>query len=297
MAFKMWAPMTALARLLVVSGSPSASASAIVTEWLDQTIPAAKQTAWEPTVGARFFALVHAAMYDAWTAYDPVAVGVFSGTALRGKGGPATVANKREAISHAAYQVLRELAPVRRRALAEYMAGLGYDLNATSSAAIVGRRAGQAALAATRDDGANQASNYQDTSGYRVAEPPTASSWQPIDELGSPQLPVSPHWGRVMTFALRSADEFRPVPPPRAAIRRRQSRAGRFRPLRDGGDQDRRQYRFHQALRKRRTAAHGAWIPSNQPDVALCGATSGEQPHRDLRGPSGLRPQRRARFQ
>jgi hypothetical protein len=42
MAFKMWAPMTALARLLVVSGSPSASASAIVTEWLDQSIPAAK---------------------------------------------------------------------------------------------------------------------------------------------------------------------------------------------------------------------------------------------------------------
>jgi hypothetical protein len=47
-------------------------------------------------------------------------------------------------------------------------------------------------------------------------------------------------------------------------------------PLRDGGDQDRRQYRFRQALRKRRTAAHGAWIPSNQPDVAQRGATSGE---------------------
>ena len=70
-------------------------------------------------------------------------------------------------------------------------------------------------MAAARDDGANQASNYQDTSGYRVAEPLTASSWQPIDELGSRQLPVSPHWRRVMTFALRSADEFRPVPPPR----------------------------------------------------------------------------------
>jgi hypothetical protein len=134
-------------------------------------------------------------MYDAWTAYDSVAVGAFSGTALRGKGGPATVANKREAVSHAAYQVLRELAPVRRRALAEYMAGLGYDTNANSGAAIVGRRAAQAVLAAARDDGANQGSNYQDTSGYHVAEPPTGSSWQPIDEMGSAQLPVSPHWG------------------------------------------------------------------------------------------------------
>ena len=75
----------------LVSAAQPAFASSIVTEWLDQTIPAAKQTAWEPTVSARFFALVHAAMYDAWTAYDPVAVGVFTGTSLRGTGGPSTV--------------------------------------------------------------------------------------------------------------------------------------------------------------------------------------------------------------
>src|SRR6516164_10795757 len=106
--------------VLVASTQP-ACASSIVTEWLDQTIPAAKQTAWEPTVGARFFALVHAAMYDAWTAYDPVAVGIFAGTSLRGTGGPSTVVNKREAVSHAAYEVLRELAPVRSRALPTWL--------------------------------------------------------------------------------------------------------------------------------------------------------------------------------
>jgi PAP2 superfamily len=194
MAFKMWALMSALAGLMVVSGSPPACMGAHGR--------------------CALFCAYPRAMYDAWTAYDSVAVGAFSGSALRGKGGPATVANKREAVSHAAYQVLRELAPVRRRALAEYMAGLGYDTNANSGAAIVGRRAAQAVLAAARDDGANQGSNYQDTSGYHVAEPPTGSSWQPIDEMGSSQLPVSPHWGRVMTFALRSADEFRPAAPP-----------------------------------------------------------------------------------
>ena len=58
--------------MVLASATQPASASSIVTEWLDQTIPAAKQTAWEPTIGARFFALVHAAMYDAWTAYDPL---------------------------------------------------------------------------------------------------------------------------------------------------------------------------------------------------------------------------------
>ena len=107
-------------------------------------------------MSARFFALVHVAMYDAWTAYDPVAVGVFTGAALRGTGGPSTVVNKREAVSHAAYEVLRELAPVRSRALAAYMAALGYETNATSAPAMVGRRAAQAALAAARQDGANQ---------------------------------------------------------------------------------------------------------------------------------------------
>jgi hypothetical protein len=200
--------------MVLVSATQPASASSIVTEWLDQTIPAAKQTAWEPTVGARFFALVHAAMYDAWTAYDPVAVGVFTGTSLRGTGGPSTVVNKREAVSHAAYEVLRELAPVRHRALAAYMAELGYEPNATSAPAMVGRRAAQAVLAAAREDGANQEADYQDTTGYQVADPPSASSWRPTHELGGLQLPVSPHWSRVMTFVLRNADEFRPPAPP-----------------------------------------------------------------------------------
>ena len=151
--------------MVLVSAAQPAFASSIVTEWLDQTIPAAKQTAWEPTMSARFFALVHVAMYDAWTAYDPVAVGVFTGAALRGTGGPSTVVNKREAVSHAAYEALRELAPVRSRALAAYVAALGYETNATSAPAMVGRRAAQAALAAARQDGANQEAGYQDTSG------------------------------------------------------------------------------------------------------------------------------------
>ena len=91
--------------VVLVSAAQPTFASSIVTEWLDQTIPAAKQTAWEPTMSARFFALVHVAMYDAWTAYDPVAVGVFTGAALHGTGGPSTVVNKREAMSHAACEV------------------------------------------------------------------------------------------------------------------------------------------------------------------------------------------------
>jgi membrane-associated phospholipid phosphatase len=190
-------------------------ASSIVTEWLDESVPAANEVAWEPTVGARFLALVHTAIYDAWAAYDPVAVGVQTGRRLKGLAGPPTVVNKRESISHAAYEVLQALAPGRRKALVLRMRELGYDPASQTPAARVGREAAQAVLAAARDDGANQAGNFADTTGYRPA-PEGADRWQPIRALGADQLPLTPHWSRVLPFALSHAAEFRPPPPPAA---------------------------------------------------------------------------------
>ena len=113
--------------LILVTQASTAKAASIVTEWLDQALPYAQEVAWEPTVGSRFFSILQTAIYDAWTAYDPVAVGVVSGTALKGQGGADNEANKREAISHAAFTVLRTFAPQHRRALIERMEELGYD--------------------------------------------------------------------------------------------------------------------------------------------------------------------------
>ena len=203
----------ALSVILIVPAS-TASAASIVTEWLDQALPYAQEVAWEPTVGSRFFSILHTAMYDAWTAYDPLAVGVVSGTALKGQGGADNEANKREAISHAAFTVLRTFAPQHRRALIERMQELGYDPNADTLPARVGRRAAEAVLATCRDDGANEAGNFADTTGYepRTSGPPDA--WRPIESFGRRQLPTTPQWSRVMPFSLARADEFRPVPPP-----------------------------------------------------------------------------------
>jgi hypothetical protein len=200
--------------LIAIMQAPKASAASIVTERLDQALPYAQEVAWEPTVGSRFFSILQTAIYDAWTAYDPVAVGVVSGTALKGQGGANNEANKREAISHAAFTVLRTFAPQHRRALIERMEELGYDPNADTPPARVGRRAAEAVLAACRDDGANEAGNFADTSGYkpRMSGPPDA--WRPIGSFGKRQLPTTPQWSRVMPFALTRADQFRPVPPP-----------------------------------------------------------------------------------
>jgi membrane-associated phospholipid phosphatase len=206
--------MSIAASLSLVVQASTASAASIVTEWLDKAVPYAQEVAWEPTVGSRFFAILHTAIYDAWTAYDPTAVGVVSGTTLKGQGGPNNEANKREAISHAAFTVLRMLAPQHQHALIEQMLALGYDPNADSLPARVGRRAAAAVLANCRDDGANEAGNFADTTGYvpPVSEAPDA--WQPIQSFGRRQLPTTPHWGRVMPFALTRADQFRPIPPP-----------------------------------------------------------------------------------
>jgi hypothetical protein len=200
--------------LLFLAIATTAQAASIVTEWLEDALPAANEVAWEPTIGARFFAILHTAMYDAWAAYDPIAVGVVSGTVFRNQGGLANDANKREAISHAAYTVLRVMATQRKHALVERMMALGYDPDATTPPAEIGRRAALAVLAKFHEDGANEAGGFADTTGYTPQEADVPGAWQPIALLGKRQLPTTPHWGRVLPFALTRADQFRPPPPP-----------------------------------------------------------------------------------
>ena len=144
----------------------------------------------------------------------PIAVGVVSGTTLKGQGGADNEANKREAISHAAFTVLRTLAPQHRRALIERMQELGYDPNADTLPAKVGRRAAAAVLADCRDDGANEAGNFADTTGYKPRTSGAPDAWRPIESFGKRQLPTTPQWSRVMPFSLARADQFRPIPPP-----------------------------------------------------------------------------------
>ena len=206
--------LSTAAGLILVMQASTANAASIVTEWLDQALPYAQEVAWEPTVGSRFLATLHTAIYDAWTAYDPTAVGVVSGTALKGQGGPNNEANKREAISYAAFTVLRVLAPQHGHALIEQMQALGYDPDADTPPAKVGRRAAAAVLANCRDDGANEAGNFADTTGYEPRISGAPDAWRPIESFGKRQLPTTPQWSRVMPFSLARADQFRPIPPP-----------------------------------------------------------------------------------
>src|SRR5438876_7295865 len=65
-----------------------------------------------PPMVARALAIAHTCMYDAWAAYDPVAVGTVLGGNLRRPAAERTDANKAKAISFAAYRCLLNLYPV-----------------------------------------------------------------------------------------------------------------------------------------------------------------------------------------
>jgi hypothetical protein len=197
----------------------------LVLVWNQAALDSIRALPPAPTVAARALAIVHTAIYDAWAAYDPLAVGTRLGAKLRQPEAERTQANKNKAVSFAAYLALVDLFPARQAAFAQQMTDLGYvtDCSDTSSAASVGTIAGQAVLDFRHTDGANQLNGYADTSGYipvnswdQMKEP---DHWQPLcvplpapgaTDCPAQQRFATPHWRTVTPFALTSAAQFRP---------------------------------------------------------------------------------------
>src|SRR5688572_3463059 len=81
----------------------AAATDNIVLQWNEATLEAIRATRLGPPMVARALAIVHTSMYDAWAAYDQVAVGTRLGGTLRRPLAEHTLANKDKAISYAAY--------------------------------------------------------------------------------------------------------------------------------------------------------------------------------------------------
>ncbi len=79
--------------------------------WDEAVQEATLMTAPGPTIASCAYAMVHTAIYDAWSAYDPLAIGTQLGDDLQCPQSENTVAIKSEAMSFAAYRVLSELFP------------------------------------------------------------------------------------------------------------------------------------------------------------------------------------------
>ena len=189
-----------------------------------------------PTVVSRTLAIWATAMYDAWAAYDDVAVGSRLGGKLRRPKAERTLDNKKKAISYASYQSLIFVYPESKEWLAEQMQSLGYDPKVVSTDATkpegIGNLAAQAVIDYRRHDGANQlgdeagcdGSAYSDYTYYQPVNPPDRildpDRWQPITFTrpdGTKFTPgfLTPHWYRVKPFVMQSGAQFRPGPPPK----------------------------------------------------------------------------------
>lgn len=187
------------------------------------------ETSVGPTIASRAYAITHTAIFEAWAAFDPIAVGTALGDSLQVAPDLINDANKAEAMSHAAYVALADLFPEQIDIFDALMDELGYesdpkDLDPGSIAAL-GIRAGEAVVDAFSDDGSFQSNGYADpdedytpvNSGPGGIE--DLEHWTPefvpIDsgDPASLQSFLTPHWGDVRPFALESGDALLPEAP------------------------------------------------------------------------------------
>jgi hypothetical protein len=210
------------------------AADNVVLRWNAAALQGVRESRLGPPMVARALAIVHTCAYDAWAAYDRVAVGTRLGGTLRLPPSRRTLANKSEAISFAAYRALVDLFPSSRSTVFDpLMTDFGYDPNNHSTngsdAAGVGNLAAQALLQFRHRDGANQLGDepgglpgiqYSDYTGFQPANEAmdlTAEFdattvhdpdlWQPLryrDGSGRLVMPtfVGAQWQRVTSFAL-----------------------------------------------------------------------------------------------
>ena len=224
--------VAAVLSLSTIGMVPQAQAEeTIVVTWNETTLQAIRDTRPGPPIVARMLAITHTCMYDAWAAYDSVAVGTRLGGTLRRPMSERTMLNKKKAMSFAAYRALVDLFPTEQAKFNVVMGQLGYDPTDTSTdpstASGVGNKACQAVLDFRHQDGSNQLGNlnpgaYSDYTNYvpvntwdQINDP---NHWQPLRMSNGQggfviQKYIAPHWGNVIPFALKSQDQFAPKEP------------------------------------------------------------------------------------
>jgi hypothetical protein len=234
-------PEAALGRTRMSLNRAADTAENIVLRWNNALLQGVRDSRLGPPMVSRALAIAHTSMYDAWAAYDRVAVGTRLGGALRRPANERSFENKIEAVSFAAYRAATDLFPASKATVFDpLLASLGFDPGDQTTdpraPAGIGNLAAAALLAFRHRDGANQLGDepggkpgipYSDYTGYAPANGPMdtrvpldlstvhdVNRWQPltyVDPSGALVTPsfVGAHWQRVRPFAMTSSDELR----------------------------------------------------------------------------------------
>ncbi|AWG23239.1 haloperoxidase [Flavobacterium faecale] len=188
-----------------------------------------------PTITSRYLGLTFIAIFDAWSRYDAKAVPVYLNSVGRQSQKNATLKNKEIAISYAAYGALCKYYYSDTKLFSNYMIELGLDPENKSvdpnTPEGIGNLAALAVIKSRLNDGSNQEGEAVGSNGvayfnymkYTPINTPDANvdinHWQPkyfSDGKGGKFAPscLTPFWGKLKPITLKSADQFRPVPPP-----------------------------------------------------------------------------------
>lgn len=204
-------------------------------QWNRLVCDAIHYAAFPPTLAARALAIVHTAMYDAWTNFNDggCEVSTTTGSRLKRPDSECTTENREKTYSHAAFTVAQELfcgklPPEQKDMFREFMCDCDYDPNDKSlspkTATGIGNLSGRLVLECRMGDGANanatlRVLNYSDFCQYAPVNPsvPQAQKyrdrWQPQLWEHKPQEFLNAHWGLVKPFALSWGGQFRPPAP------------------------------------------------------------------------------------
>jgi hypothetical protein len=174
--------MTLTALLVLLESVAAASGDTVSVYWDNVALDYIHRTNSEPATAARILAIMHAAMYDAWTAYDPIAVPSRANGILKRPPEETTDANKIEAISFAARKALVKLIPSMTASIDAALARLGYrledaDTADTSTPPGVGNVAAEAVIDIRQYAGT--ASRYLAVHRSDPSDDPDAV-WQPV---------------------------------------------------------------------------------------------------------------------
>lgn len=173
----------------------------IARQWNELLLASIRRDFARPTVHARNLFHISAAMWDAWSVFDPNSNEFLLGQTVGGYECPFTgftptdlVEDRKKAISYAAYRLLKHRfvnspqAALLYTAYDAHMDTLGYDINITSTnyasgdAAALGNYIAQCYIAFGLQDGSNEQNGYANTS-YAPVNPPLN-----VDVPGNPDI-------------------------------------------------------------------------------------------------------------
>ncbi len=221
---------------------PNPRPHSTVIDWVDAMLEAVELNPPAPTATTWRMWVVLSSIYDAWAAYDDRALATASGLDLKRPVAEHTQANAEIAVDYAGFNALTYVYPDQSDIFDEVLAFHGRapsDSVDPGSPVGVGNLAAEACIRQRLTDGSN-AGTFKDTTSQTFPElyAPVAgldpNHWVPLhvptgtltDAHGTPtwsdddpssftvQSFLTPQWGAVIPFALRSGDELRPPPPP-----------------------------------------------------------------------------------